>query len=121
MSFAASAFGSTLFSRFTRPFSTSFPLFSLSDSAARNANTMGEKATLAAGCFWGVEHLYRKEFGNGKGLLDASVGYCGGKTSSPSYRSVCSGETGRTCTYLPPLPRWSRQAPINQEKNDSFE
>ncbi|OGE57722.1 hypothetical protein PENARI_c001G01121 [Penicillium arizonense] len=53
-----------------------------------------QTATVAAGCFWGVEHLYRKNFGNGKGLLDAKVGYCGGATSSPSYRAVCSGNTG---------------------------
>ncbi|EYE98040.1 peptide-methionine-S-sulfoxide reductase [Aspergillus ruber CBS 135680] len=55
---------------------------------------MSEKATVAAGCFWGVEHLFRKEFGNGKGLLDARVGYSGGNTSSPTYRAVCSGNTG---------------------------
>ena len=56
------------------------------------ANT--QKATVAAGCFWGVEHLYRKHFGNGKGLLDARVGYTGGGTKVPSYRSVCNGDTG---------------------------
>ena len=53
-----------------------------------------ELATVAAGCFWGVEHLFRKTFA-GKGLLDARVGYIGGDTQSPSYRSVCSGRTGR--------------------------
>ncbi|KAF2662024.1 peptide methionine sulfoxide reductase msrB/msrA [Lophiostoma macrostomum CBS 122681] len=50
-------------------------------------------ATVAAGCFWGVEHVYRRTFGN-KGLLDARVGYIGGDTKNPSYRSVCSGRTG---------------------------
>jgi peptide-methionine (S)-S-oxide reductase len=54
-----------------------------------------QKATVAAGCFWGVEHLYRKTFGGAdKGLIDARVGYIGGDTTSPSYRSVCSGRTG---------------------------
>ena len=53
-----------------------------------------QKATFAAGCFWGVEHMYRKEFGN-KGLLDAQVGYIGGDTKHPSYRAVCTGRTGR--------------------------
>ena len=52
-----------------------------------------ETATVAAGCFWGVEHMYRKAFAN-KGLLDARVGYIGGDTSNPDYRSVCSGSTG---------------------------
>ena len=59
-----------------------------------------QKATLAAGCFWGVEHLFRKQFGNGKGLLDAKVGYSGGGTTSPTYGSVCSGGTGRTDLLL---------------------
>ncbi|KAJ5863727.1 uncharacterized protein N7529_005643 [Penicillium soppii] len=53
-----------------------------------------QTATIAAGCFWGVEHLYRKNFGNGKGLLDSKVGYCGGVDDSPSYRAVCTGKTG---------------------------
>lgn len=49
--------------------------------------------TVAAGCFWGVEHMYRREF-KGKGLLDARVGYIGGDSSNPTYRAVCSGRTG---------------------------
>ena len=40
-----------------------------------------------------MEHLYRKHF-DGKGLLDAKVGYIGGDMSNPSYRAVCSGRTG---------------------------
>ncbi|MBC5823665.1 MAG: peptide-methionine (S)-S-oxide reductase MsrA [Candidatus Eremiobacteraeota bacterium] len=49
-----------------------------------------EKATFAAGCFWGVE----AEFRNVDGVLDAIVGYAGGTTKNPSYRDVCSGGTG---------------------------
>jgi len=52
-----------------------------------------QKATLAAGCFWGIEHMYRKDF-EGKGLIDARVGYIGGNIENPSYRAVCSGTTG---------------------------
>lgn len=96
MSFAA-PIAPSLFSRILRPFSTSSPILSLNpESQARNMSNT-EKATVAAGCFWGVEHLFRKQFG--KALLDAKVGYCGGSTSSPSYRSVCSGDTGRK--YFP--------------------
>lgn len=83
-----------LFSRFLRPFSTSFPIYSLAEST-KMSSSPSQVATLAAGCFWGVEHLYRREFGQGKGLLDAKVGYCGGSTSTPTYQSVCSGSTGR--------------------------
>lgn len=53
-----------------------------------------QKATVAAGCFWGVEHLYRRHFAS-DALLDARVGYIGGDTSNPSYRAVCTGRTGR--------------------------
>ena len=54
-----------------------------------------QRATFAAGCFWGVEKDFRKHFGNGKGLLDARVGYSGGKSQGrPTYNEVCSGRTG---------------------------
>ncbi|KAJ5095769.1 peptide methionine sulfoxide reductase [Penicillium alfredii] len=95
MAFAAPAITSTLFSRLFRPFSTTSPSLSLApESRSRNMSSTTSQATVAAGCFWGVEHLFRKQFGNGKGLLDAKVGYSGGETSSPSYRAVCSGNTG---------------------------
>ena len=37
--------------------------------------------------------MYRKNF-DGKGLLDARVGYVGGDSQNPSYRAVCTGRTG---------------------------
>lgn len=94
MSFAA-PLASTIFSRFFRPFSTNRTRsFSPSETQSRDMSNT-QIATVAAGCFWGVEHLYRKHFGNGKGLLDARVGYCGGETPAPSYRAVCTGQSGR--------------------------
>jgi peptide-methionine (S)-S-oxide reductase len=49
-----------------------------------------EKATLAAGCFWGVEAAFRQI----DGVTDAPVGYTGGSLVNPNYRDVCSGRTG---------------------------
>jgi len=84
----------SLFQKLTRPFTSSTLRFAPEQTAKMDVPDGAQKCTLAAGCFWGVEHMYRKDFGN-KGLLDARVGYIGGDTKSPSYRAVCSGSTGR--------------------------
>lgn len=51
---------------------------------------MVEIATFAAGCFWGVEDTFMYL----PGVVATRVGYCGGRTDNPTYRDVCSHNTG---------------------------
>ena len=48
------------------------------------------------GCFWGAE----RKFWSLPGVVTTAVGYAGGYTPNPSYREVCSGQTGHTEAVL---------------------
>src|SRR3982751_2942076 len=51
---------------------------------------MKETATLAGGCFWCLEAVYREL----KGVERVQSGYTGGRRPSPTYEQVCTGTTG---------------------------
>ncbi len=48
------------------------------------------KATLAGGCFWCTEAVYAEL----KGVKSVTSGYIGGAVPNPTYKDVCTGQTG---------------------------
>src|SRR2546423_3608803 len=51
---------------------------------------MSETATLAGGCFWCLEAVYREL----RGVESVKSGYAGGRRPNPTYEQVCTGTTG---------------------------
>ena len=49
-----------------------------------------ETATLAGGCFWCIEEIFRQQ----PGVVQVRPGYTGGTVPHPTYRQVCEGDTG---------------------------
>ena len=55
-----------------------------------------QKAVFGMGCFWGAE----KKFWQLSGVYTTAAGYAAGLTPNPTYREVCSGQTGHNEVVL---------------------
>ena len=58
--------------------------------STQEAGARSEVATLAGGCFWCLDAVYRML----KGVTKVESGYAGGDVDRPSYKQVCTGTTG---------------------------
>jgi peptide methionine sulfoxide reductase msrA/msrB len=66
------------------------PLFAGTKAPPGKPVAKREVATLAGGCFWGMEEILRKI----PGVLSTRVGYTGGELPNPKYDDVHTGSTG---------------------------
>lgn len=75
-------------------------------------------ATFGAGCFWGVEAAYRQI----PGVISTAVGYLGGTMKNPTYRDVCTGQTGHAevvqVTYDPSRLTYDDMLTVFWENHD---
>ena len=65
----------------------------MNNNDSDNDNNMTVQiATLANGCFWCSEAIFKRL----KGVKSVLPGYSGGMVENPSYEQVCTGKTGHT-------------------------
>ena len=77
-----------------------------------------ELALFGLGCFWGAE----KCFWQLPGVYVTAVGYAGGYTPNPTYKEVCSGQTGHNevvrVVFDPQVVRYTQLLKVFLEAHD---
>ena len=80
--------GEGLTDKNTRHCVNSLSMLFVPDEKKVNAKT--ETVFFGGGCFWGTEYHMKEA----AGVISTSVGFTGGSIKNPSYKEVCTGETG---------------------------
>jgi peptide-methionine (S)-S-oxide reductase len=62
----------------------------MKDQAASDKPAATQRITFGGGCFWCLEAVFQRL----KGVKSVASGYAGGDVPNPSYKMVCTGETG---------------------------
>ncbi len=77
-----------------------------------------QTAIFGLGCFWGAE----RKFWQQDGVYSTAVGYAGGYTQNPTYREICSGQTGHNevvlVVYDPNIVTYDKLLNIFWESHD---
>jgi peptide-methionine (S)-S-oxide reductase len=88
------------------------------NSAVTHAVTSTELATLGGGCFWCLEAVFQKL----AGVKSVTSGYAGGKQDHPTYKEVCSGDTGHAevvqIAFDPAIIRYEQLLDVFWEAHD---
>ena len=72
-----------------KPASTPKPIVNPSNEPLTKV-AKAESITLGGGCFWCVEAVYQRI----EGVTKVTSGYMGGTVSNPTYKQICTGQTG---------------------------
>lgn len=77
-----------------------------------------EQATLAGGCFWCTEAIFKRL----KGVKGVESGYSGGEMDNPNYHAVSEGNTGHTeavqVTFYPKIITYEKLLEVFWETHD---
>ncbi len=80
--------------------------------------TPNEVAILGGGCFWCTEAVFERI----AGILDVVSGYAGGSSANPTYKEICTGQSGHAevvkITYDPKVISYERILSVFGECHD---
>lgn len=65
-------------------------VYAMGDEMNGTNSSKTETAVFGGGCFWCLEAVFERQ----EGVLSVVSGYAGGVSVNPTYKQICTGETG---------------------------